>query len=327
MGPSDKEDVSSKKLTSILAKIGNAVSGVGGFLGRGGEALGYGIIYPIQSKNWFKSFGEMWHDIKNGWNYVIGTQTKEYDPPIETTQASKNLGIEIISHKDGKIKFLASKTLTGDIPYLTPEQLGKIEELNKKNKYSSIAIFKEGNKVVIEVDVKEITNNIKNDPEHKGKSPEKIKELIIGQIKQKVDDDLKELAKITGGELERHTDRKLLYGIAEKLYREYDGQDKLAEAIKPLEQSSETVVPNKSSSTMKSSETVKNEEFNMTNPSQFPFKEAISPIKSMRLLQDVKEQAKGLEGAFNFRDVSPGEKIESPLTSAIGDKKGERKSR
>ena len=65
----------------------------------------------------------------------------------------------------------------------------------------------------------------------------------------------------------------------------------------------------------------------MTNPSQFPFKETISPIKSMRLLQDVKEQAGGLESAFNFKDVSPGEKIESPLTSAIGGEEGERKSR
>ena len=137
---------------------------------------------------------------------------------------------------------------------MTREQLGKIEELNKKNKYSSIAIFKEENKVVIEVDVKEITNSInKNDPEHKGKSPEEVKRLVIEQIKQEVDSNLKKLAKITGGELEHHTDRKLLHGIAEKLYREYDGQNKSAKAEKSPERPSETVVPNKSSSTMKSS--------------------------------------------------------------------------
>ncbi|BAO99852.1 hypothetical protein [Wolbachia endosymbiont of Cimex lectularius] len=318
MGPNDKEDVSSKKPISILAKIGNTVSGVGGFLGRDGKALGYGIIYPIQPKNWFKSFGEMRHDIKNGWNYVIGNPTEEYDPPIETTQASKNLGIKIISHKDGKIKFLASKTLTGDIPYLTPEQLGKIEELNKKNKYSSIAIFKEENKVVIEVDVKEITNNIKNDPEHKGKSPEEIKRLVLKGIYGEVDRNLKDLAGIIGGELERHTDRKLLHGIAEKLYKEYDSR------------LSETAVPKKPSNTMNSSETVKGTDdekhFGITNPNDFPFgKETISPIKSMRLLQDVKEQAEGLEGAVNFKDVPPGEKIESPLTSAIRNEKGEGK--
>jgi hypothetical protein len=323
MGPNDKEDVSSKKPTSILAKIGNAVSGVGGFLGRGGEALGYGIIYPIQPKNWFKSFGEMRHDIKNGWNYVIGNPTEEYDPPIETTQASKNLGIKIISHKDGKIKFLASKTLTGDIPYLTSEQLGKIEELNKKNKYSSIAIFKEENKVVIKVDVEEITKKIKNASEHKGKSPEKIKGLIIEQIKQKVDDDLKELAKITGGELERHTDRKLLYGIAEKLYREYDEQ--LSKAAKSPEQSSETAVSKKSSSTMKSSETVKKEDFNMTNPlSMYCRPEVIAAgkaLKSSSREKQIKEQAKGLEGAFNLENVSSETAVSSSPTPSTGNNK------
>ncbi|MEY2392658.1 hypothetical protein [Wolbachia endosymbiont of Tettigetta isshikii] len=243
------------------------------------------LIYPI--KKLFASWGEMKHDAKISLKKAVGMdvpeEEKEYYPPIETTEASKNLGIKIICHKDGKIKFLASKTLTGDIPYLTPEQLGKIEELNKKNKYSSIAIFKEENKVVIEVDVEKITEKIKNASEHKGKSQEKIKELIIEQIKQKVDDDLKELAKITGRGFKVHTDRKLLYSIAEKLYREYDGQDKSAE------------------------------EFNMTNPSQFPFsfgKETIFPTK-IQLSQDIK---KGLEGAFNFKDISSG-KPDNPLST------------
>jgi hypothetical protein len=38
---------------------------------------------------------------------------------------------------------LKSKPLTGDIPYLTPEQLGKIEELNKKNKANSCSATQE----------------------------------------------------------------------------------------------------------------------------------------------------------------------------------------
>jgi hypothetical protein len=269
MGPNGKGDIPSKKPTSILAKVGNAVSGVGGFLGRGGEALGYGIIYPVQPKNWFKSFGEMRHDIKNGWNYVIGTPTEEYDSPIETTKASENLGVEITKQGKGKVTFLASRTLTGDIPYLTPEQLGKIEELNKENEYSGIAVFREENKVVIEGDVEEITNKIKTASDNKGKSLEEIKELVLKGIYDEVDRNLKDLAGITGGELERHTDRKLLYGIAEKLYKEYDGQNKSAEAAKSTEkspgQSSETAVPKKLLNTIEPNSEIIAQN-NMTNP-------------------------------------------------------------
>ncbi|MGL9682222.1 MAG: hypothetical protein ACR5K2_04685 [Wolbachia sp.] len=313
MGANDK-DVSGKKLTSILAKIGNAFSGVGGFFDRGGKALGYGIIYTVQPKNWFKFFDEMRHDIKNGWSYVIGNPTKEYNSPIETTQASKNLGIKIICHNVGRVKFLASKTLTGDIPYLTPEQLCKIEELNKKNKYSNLAIFKEENKVVIEVDVKEITNNIKNDPEHKEKSPKEIKRLVLKGIYGEVDRNLKDLAGIVGGELKHHTDRKLLHDITEKLYKVYD--TKLSEAA----------VLKKPSNTMNSPEAIKGTDdekhFGITNPNDFPFsKEAVSPIKRRLLLQDVKEQAKVFEGAISFKDAPLGKKIESPLTSAIRNEK------
>jgi len=209
---------------------------------------------------------------------------------------------------------------------LTPEQLGKIEELNKENKYSSIAIFKEENKVVIEVDVEEITKKIKSASENKGKSPEEIKGLVLKGIYNEVDRNLKGLAGVIGGELERHTDRKLLHGIAEKLYREYDGQNKSAEAAKSSEQSSEAAVPNKSSSTMKSSETVKNEEFNMTNPNQFPFpfgKGNMSTTESRQLLQDIKKKAEGLEGAFNFKDVPPSEEIKQLSTSTVKrDKEG-----
>ncbi|MGL9732697.1 MAG: hypothetical protein ACR5KW_01545 [Wolbachia sp.] len=318
MGSNDK-DVSNKKPISILVRIDNAVSEIGGFLTRSGKALGYGIIYTIQPKNWFKSFGEMRHDIKNGWNYIIKNLIENYDPLIETTQASKNLGIKILCHKDGKIKFLASKILTGDIPYSTLEQLDKIEELNKKNNYSSIAIFKEENKVVIEVNIKEIINNIENDPEHKKKSSEEIKMLVLKGIYDEVNHNLKNLAGIIGGELEHYTDQKLLHGIASKLYKEYNSR------------LSEVVVFKKPSNTVNYSEIVKDTDgekhFSITNPNDFPFsKEIISPIKRRRLLQDVKKKVEGLESVVNFKDdISPDEKIESPLTSVINNEKGERK--
>ncbi|MDG7055151.1 MAG: hypothetical protein LJD31_01175 [Wolbachia endosymbiont of Menacanthus eurysternus] len=255
-------------MADIWAKIGGAVK-------KGAETtkdvlllVPKALIYPIKKP--FASWGEMKHDAKVSLKEAVGMDVpekeKKYDPPIETTEASKNLGVET-SYKDGKIKFLASRTLAGDIPYLTTEQLGKIEELNKnkENKYSSIAVFREENKVIIEVDVKEITNNIKNDLKHKGKSPEEIKKLVIEGIYGEVDRNLKDLAKITGGEFKVHTDRKLLNGIAEKLYREYDEKY-----------------------------------FGITNPNDFPFgKETISPTK-MQLPQGIKEQVKELGAFLNF---------------------------
>ncbi|WP_353274022.1 hypothetical protein [Wolbachia endosymbiont (group A) of Ennomos erosarius] len=207
--------------TSILAKVGN-------FLGRGAKALGWGIIYPIWPKNWFKSWNEIGHDIKNGWHSVIKElhKEKEYDPPIETTQASKDLGVEIKKQEKGKVSFLASRTLTGDIPYLSPEQLDKI-----KKDLPNVTIFREENKIVIEIDVEKIIKKIKNDnPEINEKA---IKELALKEIFNKVDCNLKGLAKITGGEFKIHTDLKLLNGIAEKFYKEYDNQKQSSEATKP----------------------------------------------------------------------------------------------
>lgn len=92
--------------------------------------------------------------------------------------------------------------------------------------------------------------------------------------------------------MECHTDRKLLHGIAEKLYREYDNR------------SSKTAVPKKPSNTMNSSETVKGTDdekyFGITNPNEFPFgKETISPTK-MQLPQGIEEQVKELGAFLNF---------------------------
>ncbi|WP_338406436.1 MULTISPECIES: hypothetical protein [unclassified Wolbachia] len=212
-----------EKSTSILAKVGNAASGVGSFLGRGVKVLVKGAVYPIWPKNWFKSWDEMRHDIKNGGRSIIGNPLEEYDPPIETTQASEDLGVQITEQKKGtgKVSFLASRTLTGDIPYLSPEQLNTI-----KKDLSNVTIFRGENKIVIEINVEEIANTIKTNPDNKGKSEKEIKELVLKGIANKVDEDLKNLAKITGGEFKVHTDLKLLNGIAEKLYKEYDNQKK-----------------------------------------------------------------------------------------------------
>lgn len=310
--------------TSILAKVGNAASGVGSFLGRGVKVLVKGAVYPTWPKNWFKSWDEMQHDIKNGGRYVIGSELEKYDSPIKTTQASENLGVEITEQKKGtgKVAFLASRTLTGDIPYLNDEQLGKI-----KVGLPNVTIFREENKIVIEINVKEIANTIKTNPDNKGKSEKEIKELVLKGIANKVEGDLKKFAEITGGEFKVHTDLKLLYGIAEKLYREYDNQNKPSETLRSAQTGKS---PGQSSETVTSTdELVKS--FNITNPSEFPFgksKEAISPIKNMQLSeQDIKKQVEGLESTFlNFEDAS-GEVIKPLSTPDVERNKGRGKGR
>lgn len=310
--------------TSILAKVGSAASGVGSFLGRGAKALFGGIIYPIQPKNWFKSRGEMWHDIKNGGRYVIGSELEKYDPPIKTTQASENLGVEITEQKKGtgKVAFLVSRTLTGDIPYLNDEQLGKI-----KVGLPNVTIFREENKIVIEINVEEIANTIKTNPDNKGKSEKEIKELVLKGIANKVEGDLKKFAEITGGEFKVHTDLKLLYGIAEKLYRECDNQNKPSETLRSAQTGKS---PGQSSENVTSTdELVKS--FNITNPNEFPFgksKEAISPIKNMQLSeQDIKKQVEGLGSTFlNFEDAS-GKVIKPLSTPDVERNKGRGKGR
>lgn len=220
---------------SIWAKIGGAVKTGVEATGRVFALVPKALIYPIKKP--FASTGEMKHDatvsLKKAVGIDVPEEEREYDPPIETTQASKDLGVQITEQKKGigKVSFLVSRTLTGDIPYLNDEQLNKIKAL--KSEYSNITIHREENKIVIEVDVKKIIEDIKTDSKNKGKSPEEIKKLAIEEIKQKVDGNLKDLAKITGGEFKVHTDLKLLYGIAEKLYKEYDNQKQSSEATKP----------------------------------------------------------------------------------------------
>ncbi len=229
--------------TSILAKVGS-------FLGRGVKATGRvlalvpkALIYPIKKP--FASMGEMKHDatvsLKEAVGIDVPEEEREYDPPIETTQASKDLGVQITEQKKGigKVSFLVSRTLTGDIPYLNDEQLNKIKAL--KSEYSNITIHREENKIVIEINVEEIANTIKTNPDNTGKSEKEIKELVLKGIANKVDEDLKKLAKITGGEFKIHTDLKLLNGIAEKLY--YDNQKQSSDKVvkSDVGQPSETI--------------------------------------------------------------------------------------
>ncbi|UJQ20549.1 hypothetical protein L2227_05050 [Wolbachia endosymbiont of Delia radicum] len=228
---------------SIWAKIGGAVKTGVEATGRVFALVPKALIYPIKKP--FASTGEMKHDatvsLKKAVGIDVPEEEREYDPPIETTQASRDLGVQITEQKKGigKVSFLVSRTLTGDIPYLNDEQLNKIKAL--KSEYSNITIHREENKIVIEINVEEIANTIKTNPDNTGKSEKEIKELVLKGIANKVDEDLKKLAKITGGEFKIHTDLKLLNGIAEKLY--YDNQKQSSDKVvkSDVGQPSETI--------------------------------------------------------------------------------------
>jgi hypothetical protein len=242
----------------------------------------------------------------------VPEKEREYDPPIETTQASKNLGIEIISYKGGKIKFLASRMLVGDVSHLSPKQLGQIEAL------PNVDVFREENKVVIEVDVEKITNDVKNNSEHKGKSLEEIKGLVLKRIYDEVNRNLKDLAGITGGELKVHTDRKLLHGIAGKLYREHN------------EQLSKTAISDKSSNTMKPSEAVNKitTQNNMTNPLKMYYlqseviTEKTGKVKGQQADYEAALRGQNVQlNAFNLENVSSETAVSSSPIPNTGNNK------
>lgn len=216
------------KNKSIWAKVGRTVKKgmkpIKGVLSLGPKAL----IYPVKKPS--ASTGEMKHDAKVSLKEAVGIdipeEEKKYDPPIKITQASKDLGVEITEQKKGtgKVAFLVSRTLAGDIPYLNDEQLGKI-----KVGLPNVTIFREENKIVIEVDVEKIIQEIKD--KNPGIDEKVMKKYALEGIYNKIDCDLKNLAKITGGEFKVHTDRKLLYDIAEKLYSGHDSKKQQSQEV------------------------------------------------------------------------------------------------
>ncbi|MGL9725314.1 MAG: hypothetical protein ACR5KV_00795 [Wolbachia sp.] len=192
------------------------------------------LVYPIRKP--FALIDKMQHDAKISLKEAVGIdipeEEKKYDPPIETTKASKYLGIQITKQGKGRVSFLASRTLTGDVPHLSSE---KLDEIGKK--LPNITIFREENKIVIEVNVEYIIKEVeRNNPDIDEKTK---KQLVIGKIYGEVGRNLKDLARITDGEFKIHTDRKLPYGIAEKLYKGYDNQKQSSEKVMVPNQASE----------------------------------------------------------------------------------------
>ena len=252
--------------------LGNVV----GKVGAGLKIAGKVTVYLLDPRHWPRRSGRIQHDVKNVVRSVQNKEQKPYDPPIKLEKDSKKLGIQVINQGKGEVSFVASRTFMWDISQISDEQIEQIKELN--NDYLKITVEPKENRVTITIDVEKIINDIKADPKNEGKSPEEIKNLAIGRIIKQVDGSLKEIAKITGGELDKYADLKLIRGIAEKLYREYDAE-------KQQKVSSEHAVPQKNpqgeekavkrtdqelSESLMQTEQVKKmqTEGNMTNPNQ-----------------------------------------------------------
>ncbi|MDF0607535.1 hypothetical protein HSX44_01290 [Wolbachia endosymbiont of Onchocerca gibsoni] len=239
------------------------------------------LIYPMKKPS--ASINEMQHDAKVSLKKTAGVnvpkEEKKYNPPIGTTEASKNLGVQVIKQGKGLVIFLASRTLTGDISCLTEKQLDKIEELNSR--YSSVHMDKENNRIMITVDVEKIISSIRSNSKHREKSQEEVKQLVINKIYDEADRTLKGIARVAGGEFVTHTDRKLLYGIGEMLYQKSNKW--LSKAISYTEKSPR-----------QSLEVIANIDFNITDPNNFPYgkKEGMFPIK---LPQSIGKQARKFE--------------------------------
>ncbi|VDO27373.1 unnamed protein product, partial [Onchocerca flexuosa] len=60
---------------------------------------------------------EMQHDAKETAGVDVPEEKKKYSPSIESTEASKNLGVQVIKQGKGLIIFLASRTLIGGISH------------------------------------------------------------------------------------------------------------------------------------------------------------------------------------------------------------------
>ncbi|MDG7056285.1 MAG: hypothetical protein LKM44_02225 [Wolbachia endosymbiont of Meromenopon meropis] len=203
--------------------------------------------------------------------FGVGVKESRYELYVQTTEASKNLGLEVVGCKDHKIKFLASKTLIGDIPCLTSDQLVMIENLkSERSSCSRIFAFKEKNKIVIEINVEKIVKKVfESVSEDKRSNSEEVRKLVLQKVHDEVDRVLKELGKITGGEFKHHADQKLLYCLTEKLYRNFHNQNELQnlEGLSEDRSSEIAIHDGESSDVLRSLETIEViAQNNMTNP-------------------------------------------------------------
>ncbi|MBV0899716.1 MAG: hypothetical protein KTV77_03065 [Wolbachia endosymbiont of Fragariocoptes setiger] len=211
------------------------------------------ILYP---KNWFNSFGELVHDIKQIYsNTIKGENKKDYQPYIKISPVGKDFNIRITEEGEGIIKFQASRVLTGDISKLN-------EKITEQINYGYVKITAkyEKDEIVITIDVKKIFDEVQdNNP---GKSSDEMKKLIIKKIEEKVDSTIKDIAKVCGGGFERYKENSLVAGIAQKLYQDHSNNISFNKE-KTLSKSEPT-------SSVIHEPRVRDEDFSVTDPEKFP---------------------------------------------------------
>lgn len=240
------ENKSSKK--SIWAKVTGVVKTGSKIAGKLLLLIPKAAIYP--AKKPLATMGEAKHDavvsIKESVGIKVPEEKKKYDPPILMSKGTKYFSVIIKSCEKGRgIAFEASRTFIGDIPYLTDAQLEKIKAV-----LPNVSIFRKENKIIIEIDVEQIVtdqNLLDEVRKELGKHGRKVSEEHIKQLAVaiEIDRNFKAVAKITGGELKEHTDKKWLYTMAGKLLSSQDTekQQKPSESISPFhdEKSSEII--------------------------------------------------------------------------------------
>ncbi|APR98764.1 hypothetical protein [Wolbachia endosymbiont of Folsomia candida] len=211
---------------SFWAKVGGVAKTVAKGGGRVLLLVPKALIYPIRKP--LVKAAEAKHDaivsVKKAVGMTIPKGEEEFNLPIDMTQSSKDLDVQITGYKKGKVTFLAPRSLIGDIAHFTQKQLDEIEEFNKNSKYSNISIDRGQNKVSIEIDVEKIINDIKDHPDNKGKSEKEIKGLVLKGIAQEVQLSIGAVMKAGGRSVTE--DPKITSGIAEKLYQGYGDHKK-----------------------------------------------------------------------------------------------------
>ncbi len=160
-----------------------------------------------------KAAGAFLKKVPNAWPWLFGRNNN-----IAVLKYSKDLGLSVQESEEGKITLRATEVLLGDIWRLSNEDIKRLN--NNLSLLTegpvSLAMNQHKNVVDIGIDVVKIESNVKE--RYPNMSEEQRKKVVIGEIVKAVDNSIKAVAKATGGELERYTDLKLVYGVAKKLY-------------------------------------------------------------------------------------------------------------